>query len=111
MASIAVLSQVEYERIFVLLKSPAASTIASVAEQMRPSASRNLQVADNKRDSKLLPRTATTLRTFPLNYCGRCRSLHPPIVAIEQIEGLPGQSRRYRPQRFIFHASLGSTVA
>jgi hypothetical protein len=42
MASIAVLSQVDYEKIFILLKSPAASTIASVAEQMSSPASRNL---------------------------------------------------------------------
>jgi hypothetical protein len=42
MASIAVLSQVDYEKIFILLKNPVASTIASVAEQMSSPASRNL---------------------------------------------------------------------
>jgi hypothetical protein len=39
MASIAILSQVDYERIFICLKSPVASTIASAAEQMSSLAS------------------------------------------------------------------------
>ena len=41
MASNAILSQVDYERIFIRLKSPAASTFASAGERMRSSASWN----------------------------------------------------------------------
>jgi len=55
MASIAILSQVDYERIFMLFRNSTASKIASAAERTRSSASSSLQVADNKPDRGILP--------------------------------------------------------